>query len=113
ENFPLPVVRKLREFGHDVLTSLEAGNANLSIEDDQVLSFASSQERAVLTLNRKHFVRLHQSGQQHFGIVACSYDPDFLEQACRIHGELQNVSDFNQSLIRINRPSSSDEGSKQ
>jgi len=28
ENFPLPVVKFLREFGYDVITSLETGNAN-------------------------------------------------------------------------------------
>ena len=61
ENFPLPVVRELRELGHDVLTSLEAGKANQAIEDDEVVQFAAEQERAVLTLNRKHFVRIHQS----------------------------------------------------
>jgi len=29
ENFPLPVVEALRAMGHDVLSSLDAGNANL------------------------------------------------------------------------------------
>jgi hypothetical protein len=28
ENFELPVIRKLREKGYDILTALEAGNAN-------------------------------------------------------------------------------------
>jgi hypothetical protein len=28
ENFELPVVNKLRAKGHDILTALEAGNAN-------------------------------------------------------------------------------------
>jgi hypothetical protein len=27
ENFPFPVVEELRRLGHDVLTTLEAGNA--------------------------------------------------------------------------------------
>ncbi len=27
ENFPLPVVEELRRLGHDVVTSLESGNA--------------------------------------------------------------------------------------
>ena len=58
ENFPLPVVQGLRERGHDVLTTLEAGKANQSIEDDEALNLAASLERAVLTLNRRHFVRL-------------------------------------------------------
>ena len=59
ENIPLPLVEELRGLGHDVLTSHDAGNANRSVPDEEVLRFAASANRAVLTLNRKHFVRLH------------------------------------------------------
>jgi predicted nuclease of predicted toxin-antitoxin system len=52
EQFPLPVVELLRNLGHDVLTVQEAGNANQRIPDEQVLAFAVSQERAILTINR-------------------------------------------------------------
>ena len=45
ENFDLQVVKFLREFGYDVLTSTEAGNANQRIPDDEVLKFVSSQNR--------------------------------------------------------------------
>ena len=82
ENFPLPVVEGLRRPGHDVLTSLDAGNANRAISDDDVLAFAAADRRVLLTLNRRHFVRLHQRGAfLHAGIVACTYDPDFNRQA--------------------------------
>ena len=37
ENFPLPVTRRLRLRGHDVLTAGEAGLANRRIPDDVVL----------------------------------------------------------------------------
>lgn len=40
ENFRYSIVIKLRELGHDVLTALEAGNANQSIPDENVLEFA-------------------------------------------------------------------------
>jgi predicted nuclease of predicted toxin-antitoxin system len=60
ENFPKRVVDELRQLGHDVLTSYEAGRANQKIPDDQVLQFAISRNRAVLTLNRSDFIRLHQ-----------------------------------------------------
>ena len=103
ENFPFPVVQQLRELGHDVLTTLEAGKANQSIENDAVLNFATSLERGVLTLNRKHFVRLHQSGQLHCGIIVCTYDPDFAQQAREIDRELQTTGNLSQKLIRINR----------
>jgi hypothetical protein len=45
ENIALQVVMELRRLGHDVLTSLEAGNANASVPDPEVLSFASSRQR--------------------------------------------------------------------
>jgi hypothetical protein len=52
ENFPLPVVDVLRRLGHDVLTVLEAGKAEQSVPDDEVLIFAISLGRAA---NRKSF----------------------------------------------------------
>lgn len=58
ENFPRHVVQRLREFGHDVLTVLEAGNANLGISDAEVLNFAIEHQRVVLILNRWDFIQL-------------------------------------------------------
>ena len=45
ENFPHPTVLKLRELGHDVVTALEAGNANRQISDEELLNFAITDER--------------------------------------------------------------------
>jgi hypothetical protein len=36
--------------------------ANQQMDDETVLAVAASQNRVVVTLNRKHFVRLHQVG---------------------------------------------------
>jgi predicted nuclease of predicted toxin-antitoxin system len=52
EQFPRVVVELLRDLGHDVLTVQEARNANQGIPDEDVLAFAVTNERAVLTLNR-------------------------------------------------------------
>jgi len=60
EQFPFPVVELLRSLGHDVLTVQEAGNADQGIPDDEVLAFAISQERSILTINRDDFIRLHR-----------------------------------------------------
>jgi predicted nuclease of predicted toxin-antitoxin system len=49
ENVELQIVEALRSIGHDVLTSLEAGNANRSIEDKDVLAFAIAQNRVLVT----------------------------------------------------------------
>jgi Domain of unknown function (DUF5615) len=59
ENFPLPVVEELRRLGHDVLTMYEDGSANQSIPDDKVLALATEKRLALLTTNRRHFIRLH------------------------------------------------------
>ena len=66
------MVDELRRMGHDVLTALEAGQANRGIPDPDVLAFAIGVGRAVLTLNRRHFARLHRQVNFHCGIVVCT-----------------------------------------
>jgi hypothetical protein len=104
ENFPAEVVNSLRAPGHDVLTAAEAGNANLSIPDGQVIAYAVEAERALLTLNRWDFVRLHQRVASHAGIIACTQDTDTGGQADRIHVAIEREGDLRGKLIRINRP---------
>lgn len=104
ENFPAPVVKALRALGHDVLTTHEAGKSGQAIPDDEVLAFANSENRAVITLNRKHFVRLHREQSVHCGIVVCTADADFVGQAGRIDSALKQYSSLHNQLIRINRP---------
>ncbi len=60
ENFPLPVVLGLRRLGHDVLTIQETGRGGQAVPDEEILASAIREDRALLTLNRKHFVRLHE-----------------------------------------------------
>ena len=104
ENFPVLTVVKLRELGHDVVTALEAGNANQRIADEAVLAYARSGNRAVLTINRKHFVALHHKTPAHGGIVVCTVDADFAGQANRIHEAVSLHADLTGMLIRVNRP---------
>ena len=47
ENFPMDIVRELGRLGYDVLTSYDAGQANQGIPDEDVLTFATQQERSV------------------------------------------------------------------
>ena len=105
ENFPLPVVTRLRTLGHDVLTIQETGKADQALPDDKVLEFATAENHAVLTMNRRHFIRLHQERPQHAGIVVCTLDPDFAGQAERIHAAIGDQSSLSGQLIRVNRPS--------
>ena len=103
ENFPLPVVDELRRLGHDVLTTRDTGRAEQAVPDEEVLEFAVSQRRAVITLNRKHFVQLHRRESDHSGIIVCTFDRDFIAQAQRIH-DATSVSELAGKLIRVNRP---------
>ncbi len=103
ENFALPVV-ELRRLGHDVLTIQESGKGNQAVPDEVVLSFAVSENRAVLTLNRKHFVRLHNANQDHSGIIVCTFDPDFTGRAARIHSAIESLPQLDGKLIRVSRP---------
>jgi len=105
ENFDRRVVLALRELGHDVLTSSEAGRANQRIPDEDVLAFATSHQRAVLTFNRLHFLRLHRSSAaSHQGIIVCSTDPDVHALANRIDAAIREAGDLKGQLLRINRP---------
>lgn len=104
ENFPFPVVEELRRRGHDAVTVADTGKANQKMSDDQVLEFAVSDGRAVLTFNRKHFFRLHRLRPDHRGIVASTYDPDFVALAERIDTALANKAELVGQLIRVNRP---------
>jgi hypothetical protein len=104
ENFPLPVVEALRQVGHDVITVVETGKAEQSWPDEDVLEFAIQDDRALLTLNRKHFIRLHSERPDHSGIVVCTFDPNFKEQATRIHEAIQAKPELRGLLIRVNRP---------
>jgi Domain of unknown function (DUF5615) len=104
ENFPLPVVAALRQYGHDVLTLFETGKAGQQFSDEEVLEFAIEEKRTLLTLNRKHFIRLHNEKPDHMGIIVCTFDPDFEGQALRIHTTIGNQPTTEKMLIRINRP---------
>ncbi|MCI0486950.1 MAG: DUF5615 family PIN-like protein [Blastocatellia bacterium] len=104
ENFPLPVVEELRRLGHDVLTIQEAGKANQACSDEEVLESASADGRAVLTINRRDFRRLHQKQPGHCGIIICTADLDFARQAIRIHDAIEASDSTAGKLIRVNRP---------
>ena len=104
ENFPFPVVEELRRLGHDVLTVSETGRANQQMSDLEVLEFAFTDGRAVLTHNRKHFFALHRQRPGHAGIVACRFDGDFNALAGRIHSAIMVAEEINGQLIRVIRP---------
>ena len=103
EDFPYPAVEELRTLGHDVLTAQEAGQANQKIPDVQVLAHATSLDRAVLTHNRRDYIRLHRASTQHAGIVVCTHNSDKVALAHRIGAALAKVPDLHGQLVRVTR----------
>lgn len=70
EDFPYPVVEELRRLGHDAVTLQERGLGGLKVPDPAVLALAVAEDRAVLTRNRRDFIRLHAADPAHAGIIA-------------------------------------------
>lgn len=104
ENVPLPVVESLRSLGHDLLTAFEAGQANQRIPDHEVLAFAARQDRALLTHNRRDFIKLHAAeGTAHAGLVVCTVDSDASAMASRIHRAVADQPTLKGVLLRVNR----------
>lgn len=87
EHFPFEWVKELRKLGYDVLTSQDAGQANQSISDADVLKFAHERKRAVITLNRQDFIDLHKQSFNHSGIIICK---DFYQK----EGFIKQVEGF-------------------
>jgi hypothetical protein len=105
EDFSLPVAEQLRALGHDVLTASESGHSDQAMADDEILDFAISQQRAVMTFNRRDFIRLHKNSSAHFGIIACTRDNDVAALAKRIDAAVAAEGDMRGKLLRIYRPS--------
>lgn len=103
ENFPFPAVTALRVFGYEVLTLQEAGKGEQAVSDEEVLLFSASLQRAVLTLNRKDFIKLHQTKINHSGIIVCTFDADFQALVNRIHAAINDLDFLDNQLIRITK----------
>jgi len=105
ENLPFPVVEELRRRGHDVVTLADLGVANQALADEAVLVLARDDGRALATLNRKHFVRIHNTDPNHAGIVVCAVDRDFVGLATRIDSAIARLPALDGQLVRIDRAS--------
>jgi len=104
EDIPQGVVDELVQLATDVLTAKAAGLANQRLSDSAVLAFATSNGRALVTHNRRHYMRLHLRQQAHAGIIACTRDdsnPRALAQ--RIIDAIRNELTLVDRLIRIYR----------
>ncbi|MEO1392093.1 MAG: DUF5615 family PIN-like protein [Cyanobacteria bacterium J06634_5] len=103
EQFPLRTSQHLKSLNHDVQTVQEAGNANQRIAADDVLAFATQHRRAVLTLNRRDFIRLHQHSIEHAGIVVVKDDANKVALAERIHRAVEANVPLIGKLVRVTK----------
>ena len=103
EQFPRQVVELLRSLGHSVLTVQEAGQANQRISDDLVLQFATERDCAVLTMNRRDFIKLHKRNSMHAGIIVCTEPYSWKALAEGINEAIEAAETLTGKLIRINR----------
>ncbi|GAP98181.1 hypothetical protein NIES2104_47340 [Leptolyngbya sp. NIES-2104] len=87
------------------MTVQDAGKANQRIPDSEVLAFATLEQRAILTQNRKDFFKLHRLKTDHAGIIACTNDRDWEALAHRIDTAIAQEESLQGKLIRIVRPS--------
>lgn len=58
----------------------------------------------MITLNRRHFIRLHHTMPTHAAIIVCTFDPDFAALAQRLHTALEEHPQMAGRLVRVNRP---------
>jgi predicted nuclease of predicted toxin-antitoxin system len=74
EHYSIEIAVQLRAAGHDSIAVVERGLAG--IDDEPLLTFAASEQRAVLTNNVRHFAplagRWAAGGQDHFGLLFTS-----------------------------------------
>lgn len=104
EDFPLGAFLKLKELGHDVLTLNDLELNDQKFPDAAVLDEATSLNRAVVTHNRRDFIKLHRGRTKpHSGIIVCTRFADDGDLADAVHATINNVDVFDQ-LIRIIRP---------
>jgi len=105
ENFDVHAIELLRQLGHDALTVRDAGKGNQSTPDHEVLAYATENNRAVVTFDRRDYFRLHHANAAHGGIVACTYDADSAGLAARIHEGIEaEAGDLGGKFLRIYRP---------
>jgi predicted nuclease of predicted toxin-antitoxin system len=103
EQFPNDAVIELRKLGYDILTTHDIGKSGKGIADKEVLSFAISLRRAILTFD-KDFFKLHRENSNHYGIILCTENRNYRQLSQIIHAKLSNIPQIEKQLIRITKP---------
>ena len=104
EHFPIQVAYFLSLHGHDVLTVRAAGKNNQEINDAEVLDYAISLLRAVVTYDRTDYRRLHfKRAAQHEGIIVCTHDQDWRRLAHNIDQVIASEPTLREKYLRVSR----------
>src|SRR5260370_6152071 len=103
--FPIQIVHGLRRLGYVVATVQQyqgTSRPKRSLTDDQVIDAAIEFRGAVLTLNDRHFVRLHfDRPQTHRGIIICTETSEYVKRAKEIDDEIQNHKPLTDKLVYV------------
>lgn len=105
EDFPFPSVKQLRNLGVDIITLQNLGLVGIGLQDASVLELSIKLKRAILTCNRRDFIKLHKQSSEHFGIIVCTRNPDHKTLAESIYSVLESESIIENSLLKVYRPS--------
>lgn len=81
---------KLREKGHDVQTSNEAGNSNKRNSDSYQLNYATENNRVIITNNRRDFNKEHIESSGHKGVISGNHDKNLDRFASQIDAVIKN-----------------------
>ncbi len=87
-----------------MITVQEAGLGGKGVADANVLAYAAAAGRALLTFNRRDFIRLHRDSPVHAGILACTREAYSLALAGRIHQTIAAAPSLSNQLLRVHRP---------
>jgi hypothetical protein len=95
EDVNVRLAQQLRRDGYDVLTCLDAGNANRGLADEEQLSFAVGERRAILIHNIPHYAVIHGAWQaqqrEHYGVIAVKKTTPLGELVRRTRRHLETV----------------------
>jgi predicted nuclease of predicted toxin-antitoxin system len=101
-----PLVRRLRDAGHDVVTSVEVlGNG---ASDAAVFDVAKRQRRTILTRDCTDFLALHAADSKHYGLLLIYEDGDardltFAEIAAAVPQAARSAKTLKGRCVILNR----------
>ena len=101
---PVRIVNKLRRLGYDVVTVQQlqgTSEPEIGLLDEFVLDTARTLRRAVLTMNEKHFCRLHYAKPGHHGVIICTQTPDWTKRAKEIDDAIKGEAPLLGKLIYV------------